>query len=56
MSESLNEEEKKRLVELGKAIIADLQCNANGDHFPCRTCRLAAVKNMREYVGIHDTR
>jgi hypothetical protein len=54
MSNTLTDKQVERLIKLGKDLAFCLQCNANGDNFPCRTDRLEAVKLMQEYLEIHD--
>ena len=54
MSDTLNKKEIKRLIELGKRIQLGLSCDINGQGIPCRTDRLQAVKDMIEYLKIHD--
>ena len=56
MSDTLNQKEIKRLIELGKRIQLGLSCDINGQGIPCRTDRLQAVKDMIEYLKIHDLR
>ena len=56
MSDTLNKKEIKRLIELGKRIQLGLSCDINGQGIPCRTDRLQAVEDMREYLAIHDIR
>ena len=51
----LSDQEQVRLVRLGRELLLNLGCDANGTGLPCRTDRLAAVKKMREYVAIHDS-
>ena len=51
--DTLTAKDVKRLVALGKRIRASLDCDANGSGLPCRTDRLDAVENMREYLKIH---
>ncbi len=53
MSNTLNKKEIKRLIELGKRIQLGLSCDINGQGIPCRTDRLQAVEDMREYLAIH---
>ena len=45
MSNTLTDKQVERLIKLGKDLAFCLQCNANGDNFPCRTDRLEAVKS-----------
>ena len=54
MSDTLNKKEIKKLIELGKKIQLGLSCDINGQGIPCRTDRLQAVEDMREYLAIHD--
>ena len=56
MSNTLNKKEIKKLIEVGKKIQLGLSCDINGQGFPCRTDRLQAVKDMIEYLKIHDLR
>ena len=56
MSDTLNKKEIKRLIELGKRIQLGLSCDINEQGIPCRTDRLQAVKDMIEYLKIHDLR
>ena len=56
MSDTLNKKEIKKLIELGKKIQLGLSCDFNGQGIPCRTDRLQAVKDMIEYLKIHDLR
>ena len=56
MSDTLNKKEIKMLIELGKKIQLGLGCDINGQEIPCRTDRLQAVKDMIEYLKIHDLR
>lgn len=50
----LTNEEINLLTDLGQLIVRDLECNINDKSLPCRTHRLDAVQNMREYLKIHD--
>ena len=54
MSDTLNKKEIKMLVELGKKIQLGLSCDINGQGIPCRTDRLQAVEDMKEYLSIHN--
>ena len=56
MSDTLNKKEIKKLIELGKKIQLGLSCDINGQGIPCRTERLQAVEDMKEYLSIHDIR
>ena len=56
MSDILNKKEIKRLIELGKKIQLGLSCDINGQGIPCRTDRLQAVEDMKEYLSIHNIR
>ena len=56
MSDILNKKEIKRLIELGKKIQLGLSCDINGQGIPCRTERLQAVEDMKEYLSIHNIR
>ena len=56
MSDTLNKKEIKRLIELGKRIQLGLSCDINGQGIPCRTDRLQAVEDMKEYLSIHNIR
>jgi len=56
MSDTLNKKEMKQLAKLGKNIIVSLECDINGQGIPCRSDRLQAVKDMIEYLKIHDLR
>ena len=48
----LTKKEINELKRIGKCIIADLSCNCNGDNFPCRTCRFAAMEHMEKYLSL----
>jgi hypothetical protein len=50
----LTDEEVGRLVELGKDIRTSLECDINGKGLPCRTDRFEAVRDMKEYLEVHD--
>ena len=54
MSNTLTAAEQRRLAKLGKDIRENLSCDNNDTGVPCRTCRLAAVKDMKTYLKIHD--
>jgi hypothetical protein len=49
----LTKVEQKKLIELGRKIKLDLECNANGTGMPCRTCRFAALDLMQEYLRVN---
>lgn len=53
-SGTLTDTDLKRLATLGQSIATSLSCDANGTGVPCRTDRLQAVKDMTEYLRIHD--
>ena len=53
-SNTLTEEELVELAELGRKIRLSLSCDANGTGVPCRTDRLEAVKDMAQYLEIHE--
>ena len=50
----ITDKEYKQLATLGKKIIIDLSENFNCDGVPGRTCRFEAIKNMINYLEIHD--
>jgi len=50
----LNAKEQDKLVKLGDDIQQDLSCDANGTGLPCRTDRLSAVGNMKQYLEVHN--
>lgn len=52
MNNSLNDDEVKQLIKLGKFIKINLDCNSN--RLPCLTDRLESVKNMKKYLEIHN--
>ena len=54
MSDPLTDKEVETLVKLGEDIKMNLNCNINGNRFPCRTDRLGAVELMQEYLEIHN--
>lgn len=54
MPNALSEAEMDELAELTERLITSLSCNANGDGYPCRTDRLAAVADMKRYLELHD--
>ena len=54
MTDTLNKKEIKMLIELGKKIQLGLSCDINGTSLPCRTDRLQAVEDMKEYLSIHN--
>ena len=56
MSDTLNKKEIKKLIELDKKIQLGLSCDINGQGIPCRTDRLQAVEDMKEYLSIHNIR
>ena len=59
MSNTLNKKEMKRLNKLGKSISISLDLrltDLNGIGIPSRTNRLQAVKDMIEYLKVHDLR
>jgi hypothetical protein len=56
MSNTLNKKEIKQLAKLGQAIAVDLGCDANDTALPCRSCRLEAIKNMKQYLEINGYR
>ena len=51
---NLTDSDMAELAELGEKIQLDLSCDVNGEGVPCRTDRLEAVKNMAEYLRLHD--
>jgi len=51
---TLTNKEIKKLIELGKKIQLGLSCDINGQGIPCRTDRLQAVEDMKEYLSIHN--
>ena len=53
MTDTLSDAEVKRLAHLGDKIAIDLQCGECGG-IPCRTCRIALVENMKEYIRIQE--
>ncbi len=57
--DTLNKKEIKKLNKLGKDIMLSLDLNKtdlNDIGIPSRTNRLQAVKDMIEYLKIHDLR
>ena len=54
MSNTLTDNDLKRLAELGTKIKLALDCNANEINVPCRTDRLDAIEGMKEYLELHD--
>ena len=54
MPNTLSDAELAELAELRKHLITSLSCDANGNGYPCRTDRLAAVAAMRRYLELHD--
>ena len=54
MSNTLSNVALAYLAVLGKQLITSLSCDANGDGYPCRTDRLAAVADMKRYLELHD--
>ena len=53
MNNTLTDKEVKNLIIIGNRIYKSLECG-DGEHIPCRTDRLEAVKNMKEYLEIHN--
>ena len=53
-NDGLTDLEMEKLAELGKLIQLGLSCDANDVGVPCRTDRLDAVGNMKEYLRLHD--
>jgi hypothetical protein len=49
----LTKKEQKKLVKLGKDIIACLSCDINDTGMPCRTDRFKALELMQEYLLIN---
>jgi len=55
----LTRQEISELCELGKSIMADLDCCMNmhsglkDESIPCRSCRFDAVEMMKKYIEIH---
>ena len=54
MSDVLNDKELKELARIGNAIKLDLDCDLDNDGVPCRSCRFEVIKNMKQYLKIHD--
>ena len=57
MSDTLSNKEIKRLNKLGEGISVSLNLDLtdlNNIGIPCRTDRLEAVKDMKEYLEIHN--
>ena len=54
MGNILNKKELKKLKNLGIKIQSSLSCDINSYGVPCRTDRFEAIKNMKEYLEIHD--
>ena len=57
MSDTLSNKEIKRLGKLGEGISVSLNLDLtdlNNIGIPCRTDRLEAVKDMKEYLEIHN--
>tara|TARA_R100000306_G_C4365045_1_gene137218 strand:+ start:212 stop:394 length:183 start_codon:yes stop_codon:yes gene_type:complete len=54
MSNTLTDNDLKRLAELGKGIKLGLECNINDSGVPCLTDRLDAIEGMKEYLELHD--
>ena len=52
----LTDNQVEILIDLGPKIIGGLECDINGQGFPCRTDRLYAVDNMIKYVKLHGYR
>jgi|TARA_Y100001951_G_scaffold12862_1_gene8191 hypothetical protein len=53
MEDVLTKKEQKKLVKLGKDIIACLSCDINGTGMPCRTDRFKAIELMQKYLLIN---
>ena len=54
MPNTLSDADLTELAVLGKQLITSLSCDANGNGYPCRTDRLAAVADMKRYLELHD--
>ena len=57
MSDTLSNKEIKRLNKLGEGISISLNLDLtdlSNIGIPCRTDRLEAVKDMKEYLEIHN--
>jgi hypothetical protein len=54
MPNTLSDADLAELAELGRGLLISLSCDANGDGYPCRTDRLAAVADMKRYLELHD--
>ena len=54
MSDTLNKKEIKKLIELGKKIQLGLSCDINETGLPCRSDRLKAIEDMKDYLSIHN--
>ena len=54
MSDVLSDQDIDRIIVLGQQITAGLRCDADGTGLPCRTDRFAAIRDMVEYLHIHD--
>jgi len=54
MSDVLNNNEVKKLIKLGKVIKKGLSCDINGTGMPCRSDRFQVLKDMIEYLKIHN--
>ena len=53
LGDVLTKKEQKKLVKLGKDIIACLSCDINGTGMPCRTDRFKAIELMQKYLLIN---
>ncbi len=53
MSNTLTDNDIKKLAELGKEIKLRLDCDINEIGVPCRTDRFAIVDGMKEYLELH---
>ena len=54
ITNTLNQNEITKLKQLGKDIKISLDVDLNGTGIPPRTDRLQAVKDMIEYLNIHN--
>ena len=54
MSNILSDHEMKKLIKLGKVIKKGLSCDINGTGMPCRSDRFQVLKDMIEYLKIHN--
>ena len=54
MSDTLTKKEIKKLIELGKKIQLGLSCDINETGLPCRSDRLKAIEDMKDYLSIHN--